>query len=72
MEIRHLRQSYGEVDIEAQEIGKHKFQTRNHSSRGTKDVSAIENKVLAMYARGSQQDISSTRIEDIYGFKGTK
>lgn len=34
----------------------------------TKDVSAIENKVLAMYARGmSQRDISST-IEDIYGF----
>lgn len=33
-----------------------------------KDVSAIENKVLAMYARGmSQRDISST-IEDIYGF----
>lgn len=31
-----------------------------------KDVSAIENKVLAMYARGmSQRDISST-IEDIY------
>lgn len=33
-----------------------------------KDVSAIENKVLAMYARGmSQRDISST-IEDIYSF----
>ncbi|MDO4501123.1 MAG: IS256 family transposase, partial [Erysipelotrichaceae bacterium] len=35
----------------------------------TKDVSSIENKVLAMYARGmSQRDISST-IEDIYGFE---
>ena len=34
-----------------------------------KDVSEIEDKVLAMYARGmSQRDISST-IEDIYGFK---
>ena len=34
-----------------------------------RDVSEIENKVLAMYARGmSQRDISST-IEDIYGFK---
>lgn len=33
-----------------------------------KDVSEIEEKVLAMYARGmSQRDISST-IEDIYGF----
>lgn len=34
-----------------------------------KDVSNIESKVLAMYARGmSQRDISAT-IEDIYGFK---
>lgn len=33
-----------------------------------KNVSAIEDKVLAMYAKGmSQRDISST-IEDIYGF----
>ena len=33
-----------------------------------KDVSSIEDKVLAMYARGmSQRDISST-IEEIYGF----
>ena len=33
-----------------------------------KDVSAIEEKVLAMYARGmSQRDISKT-VEDIYGF----
>lgn len=34
-----------------------------------KDVSGIEDKVLAMYARGmSQRDISKT-IEDIYGFE---
>ena len=34
-----------------------------------RDVSDIENKVLAMYARGmSQRDISAT-IDDIYGFK---
>lgn len=35
----------------------------------TKDVSAIEGKVLSMYARGmSQRDISKT-IEEIYGFE---
>ena len=34
-----------------------------------KDVSAIEDKVLSMYARGlSQRDIAET-IEDIYGFE---
>ena len=38
----------------------------------SKDVSEIEGKVLAMYARGmSQRDISST-IEDIYGFSMCK
>jgi len=37
--------------------------------KGTKDVSEIESKVLAMYARGmSQRDIAAT-IEDIYGFE---
>jgi len=36
--------------------------------KGKTDVSAIEGKVLSMYARGmSQRDISST-IEEIYGF----
>lgn len=35
----------------------------------TRDVSGIEDKVLAMYARGmSQRDIADT-IEDIYGFE---
>lgn len=35
----------------------------------TRDVSAIEDKVLAMYAKGmSQRDIADT-IEDIYGFE---
>ncbi|MBQ4403224.1 MAG: transposase, partial [Selenomonadaceae bacterium] len=34
-----------------------------------RDVSDIENKVLAMYVRSmSQRDISAT-IDDIYGFK---
>ena len=36
--------------------------------KGTTDISGIEKKVLAMYARGmSQRDISST-VEEIYGF----
>ena len=37
--------------------------------KGQRDVSAIEEKVLAMYAKGlSQRDIAAT-IEDIYGFE---
>ncbi|MEZ3488381.1 MAG: transposase [Lachnospiraceae bacterium] len=35
----------------------------------TKDISGIEDKVLAMYGKGmSQRDIADT-IEDIYGFR---
>ena len=38
-------------------------------AKGQRDVSAIEEKVLSMYARGlSQRDISET-IEEIYGFE---
>ena len=37
--------------------------------KGSKDISGIEDKVLAMYARGmSQRDISQT-IDEIYGFQ---
>ena len=63
-----LKTSMGEVPIEAPRDRDGSFEPLIIPKR-TKDVSAIENKVLAMYARGmSQRDISST-IEDIYGFK---
>jgi transposase-like protein len=65
---KSIKTSAGEIEIqvprdrdasfEPQIIPKHK-----------KDVSAIENKVLSMYAKGmSQRDIADT-IEDIYGFE---
>ena len=54
IEVPHDRQATFESVI----LPKHK-----------RDVSDIENKVLAMYARDmSQRDISAT-IDDIYGFK---
>ena len=63
-----LKTSMGPVDIQAPRDRDGSFEPLIIPKR-TKDVSAIENKVLAMYARGmSQRDISST-IEDIYGFK---
>jgi len=63
-----LKTSMGEVPIEAPRDRDGSFDPLLIPKR-TKDVSAIENKVIAMYARGmSQRDISST-IEDIYGFK---
>lgn len=63
-----LKTTMGEVPIKAPRDRDGSFDPQIIPKR-TKDVSAIENKVLAMYARGmSQRDISST-IEDIYGFK---
>lgn len=62
-----LKTTQGKVEIEIPS-GDGSFEPKIIPKR-TKDVSAIENKILAMYARGmSQRDIAST-IEDIYGFK---
>ena len=63
-----LKTTMGEVPINAPRDRDGSFEPQIIPKR-TKDVSAIEGKVLAMYERGmSQRDISST-IEDIYGFK---
>lgn len=57
----------GEIEIESPRNRDGSFEPILVSKR-KKGVSAIEGKVLAMYARGmSQRDISKT-IEDIYGF----
>lgn len=62
-----VKTTHGEIDIEVPRDRDGSFEPQIIQKR-QKDVSAIENKVLAMYARGmSQRDISST-IEDIYGF----
>lgn len=62
-----LKTSHGEVEIEVPRDRNGSFEPQIVPKR-QKDVSEIERKVLAMYARGmSQRDISST-IEDIYGF----
>lgn len=62
-----LKTSMGIVDINSPRDRDGTFQPAV-VPKHAKDVSSIENKVLAMYARGmSQRDISST-IQDIYGF----
>ncbi len=62
-----LHTSAGEVEIDVPRDRDGSFEPQIIPKR-KKDVSEIENKVIAMYARGmSQRDISST-IEDIYGF----
>ena len=62
-----LKTSQGEVKIEVPRDRGSSFEPQVIPKR-KKYVSAIEKKVLAMYARGmSQRGISAT-IEDIYGF----
>jgi Transposase and inactivated derivatives len=62
-----LRTTKGEINIEVPRDRDASFEPQIIEKR-QRDVSDIENKVLAMYARGmSQRDISKT-IEDIYGF----
>ena len=66
-ELLNTKIKQGEVKIDSPRDRDGSFEPVVIPKR-TKDVSDIENKVLAMYARGmSQRDISKT-IEDIYGF----
>lgn len=63
-----LKTSLGEVPIHVPRDRQGTF-TPQIVKKYQRDVSSIEGKVLAMYARGmSQRDIAAT-IEDIYGFE---
>ena len=65
---KKVKTSAGEVDIKVPRDRDSSFKTQLTPKR-QKDVSEIEEKVLAMYAIGmSQRDIAET-IEDIYGFE---
>ena len=65
---KKVRTSAGEVEIKVPRDRTSSFEPKFVPKR-QKEVSEIEEKVLAMYARGmSQRDIADT-IEDIYGFE---
>jgi putative transposase len=64
---KFLKTSAGTVAVNVPRDREASFEPQIVSKR-QRDVSAIENKVLSMYAKGmSQRDIAET-IEDIYGF----
>ncbi|WP_226035420.1 IS256 family transposase [Aquibacillus saliphilus] len=64
---KSIKTTTGEVEIAVPRDRDGSFEPQLIPKR-KKDVSAIEDKVISMYARGmSQRDISST-IKDIYGF----
>ncbi len=63
-----VKTTYGEIPIDVPRDRQASFEPQLIPKR-TRDVSGIEDKVLALYARGmSQRDIAAS-IEDIYGFE---
>ena len=65
---KKLKTTMGEIDIRTSRDREGTFEPQIIPKR-SKDVSAIEDKVLSMYAKGmSQRDIADT-IEEIYGFE---
>ena len=63
-----IKTSMGETEIELSRNRQASFESMI-LPKHKRDVSDIENKVLAMYAQGmSQRDISAT-LDDIYDFK---
>lgn len=65
---KNVNTSYGEIPVDVPRDRDATFEPQLIPKR-TKDISGIEDKVLAMYGKGmSQRDIADT-IEDIYGFE---
>lgn len=65
---KEVKTSYGEIPISVPRDREATFEPKVIPKR-TKDITGIEDKVLAMYARGmSQRDIAET-VEDVYGFE---
>lgn len=65
---KHVRSKYGEFDIDVPQDRQSSFEPKVVPKR-QKDISAIDDKIISMYAKGmSTRQISDT-IEDIYGFE---
>ena len=65
---KHVRSSYGEFDIDVPKDRKSEFEPRIVKNR-QKDISGIDQKIIAMYAKGLTTRQISEQIEDIYGFE---
>lgn len=65
---KNVNTAYGELSVDVPRDREATFEPQLIPKR-TKDISGIEDKVLAMYGKGmSQRDIADT-IKDIYGFE---
>lgn len=66
--IKKLRSKYGEVEIDVPQDRNSSFEPQIVKKR-QKDISNIEDKIIAMYAKGLTTRQISDQIEDIYGFE---
>lgn len=65
---KSIRSTYGGMDIEVPQDRESSFEPQIVKKR-QKDISSIEQKIIAMYAKGLTTRQISDQIEDIYGFE---
>ena len=65
---KKIRSKYGEVDIDVPQDRQSTFEPQVVKKR-QKDISAIDDKIISMYAKGMTTRQISETIEDIYGFE---
>lgn len=63
-----IRSKYGEMDIDVPQDRESSFEPKIVKKR-QKDISGIDDKIIAMYAKGMTTRQISEQIEDIYGFE---
>ena len=68
VKTKKVRSSQGEFGIEVPQDRDSSFEPKAVAKR-SKDISAIEHKIIAMYARGASVRQISEQIEEIYGFE---
>ena len=65
---KSVRSSYGEFDIDVPQDRNSEFKPQIVKKR-QKDISGIDQKIIAMYSKGLTTRQISEQIEDIYGFE---
>lgn len=65
---KHVRSKYGEFEVDVPQDRDSSFEPKVLPKR-QKDISAIDDKIIAMYAKGMTTRQISDMIEDIYGFE---
>jgi len=65
---KKLRSTYGEVEVDVPQDRESNFEPKVVKKR-QKDISAIDQKIISMYARGMTTRQISEQIDEIYGFE---